>query len=153
MSSRVDAEIATSGMNDRIRFLGYVSPSDLPVLYAGADAFCFPSLYEGFGLPVLEAMACGTPVVASNRAAVPEVAGDAAILVDPTDPAAIGRALCRVLTDSALRTDLIAKGRQRAREFTWERTAGETIALLREVSDTAIQAVPGRSDEGGTNGA
>jgi glycosyltransferase involved in cell wall biosynthesis len=153
MAAQVEAEIAASGMADRIRFLGYVPSSDLPTLYSGADAFCFPSLYEGFGLPVLEAMACRTPIVASNRSAIPEVAGDAALLVDPADPAAIGAALCRLLTDRGLRGGLIEQGEFRARQFNWEHTAAQTITLLRNVRDSAIRSTARPPDESGMNGA
>jgi glycosyltransferase involved in cell wall biosynthesis len=153
MADQVDAEIAASGMAERVRFLGYVAAADLPTLYSGADAFCFPSLYEGFGLPVLEAMACGTPVVASHSSAIPEVAGHAALLVDPTDPAEIGRALCRAIGDGSLRSKLVAYGRARADQFTWERTAQETITVLRDVRDGVTRAEGGPSDEDGTHGA
>lgn len=153
MASHVEAEIVASGMADRVRFVGYVPSSDLPTLYTGASAFCFPSLYEGFGLPVLEAMACGAPVVAADRSAIPEVAGEAALLVDPTVPEAIGQALCRVLTDKQLRNDLIERGRRRTRQFTWERTAAETIALLRTVRDAATCSAVAPADETAGKGA
>lgn len=135
LSHAVEWELLASGMSDRIHLLGYVDSDDLPALYTGAAAFCFPSLYEGFGLPVLEAMACGVPVVTSNTSALPEVAGDAALLVDPTRPAEIGSALVRTLTDTSLRIDLINRGHARARTFTWEQTALDTLALLRQVRD------------------
>jgi glycosyltransferase involved in cell wall biosynthesis len=135
LASEVEAQISRSAFADRVHYLGYVAASDLPALYSGTDAFCFPSLYEGFGLPVLEAMACGTPVVAADSSAIPEVAGDAALLVDPADTAAIGDAIVRVLTDEPLRRELIARGSTRAARFTWERTAEATIGLLREVRD------------------
>jgi alpha-1,3-rhamnosyl/mannosyltransferase len=106
-----------------VRFLGPVSEADLPALYAAALAFAFPSEYEGFGLPLLEAMACGTPSMTSTTSSLPEVAGDAALLVPPTDVAAIADALTRLVTDSALRADLARRGRARALQFTWERTA------------------------------
>jgi glycosyltransferase involved in cell wall biosynthesis len=150
MATEVETEIARSDVADRVRYLGYVPSSDLPALYTGAAAFCFPSLYEGFGLPVLEAMACGTPVVASNRSAIPEVAGEAALLVDPTNPRAIGEALCHVLSDPPLRTELVERGHRRTRRFTWERTAIETIALLRAVRDSATRPPAWPADEVGT---
>ncbi|MBN1814158.1 MAG: glycosyltransferase family 4 protein [Anaerolineae bacterium] len=112
---------------------GYVLDSDLPALYSGADLFVFPSLYEGFGLPPLEAMACGTPVVTSSTSSLPEVAGDAAILVDPTDVEGLADAMQRVLADRDLQMDLRQRGLKRAAEFTWERTACETVHLYREV--------------------
>ena len=121
------------GLESHVHFTGYVEESDLPALYNGASLFVFPSLYEGFGLPVLEAMACGTPVVTSNTSSLPEVAGDAALLVDPSDVAAIAWAMRRVLDDHALSAKMRAKGLARAREFTWERTARETIAVYERV--------------------
>ncbi|HEY77313.1 MAG TPA: glycosyltransferase family 4 protein [Thermoflexia bacterium] len=116
-----------------VRWLGPVPESDLPALYAGATAFVFPSLYEGFGLPVLEAMACGVPVLCSNVSSLPEVAGDAAVIFDPTDPEAIADALLRVLGDADLRADLRDRGLRRARMFSWEQSARATLALYRKV--------------------
>ena len=121
------------GLADSVRFLGYVPPADLPALYSGADLFVFPSLYEGFGLPALEALACGTPVVASNVSALPEVVGDAALQVNPLDTEALAGAMERVLRDDGLRLDLRERGLQRAREFSWERTARETLAVYEQV--------------------
>ena len=112
---------------------GYVSFEDLKALYQGAACFAFPSLYEGFGLPVLEAMAAGTPVITSNRAAMAEVAGDAASLVDPEDTEAIEHAIARLVEDGSLRDALVARGRERIRYFTWEDAARKTVALYREV--------------------
>lgn len=109
-----------------VRQLGYVDQALLSGLYAGAAAFTLPSLYEGFGLPVLEAMASGTPVVASDRTALPEVCGDAALLVDPDDPDALTEAILAAIGDDRLR----AAGLERARSFSWERTARATDALI-----------------------
>jgi glycosyltransferase involved in cell wall biosynthesis len=109
-----------------VRDLGYVDERVLPGLYAGAAAFALPSLHEGFGLPVLEAMASGVPVVASNRGALPEVCGNAAILVDPTDATALAEAILAAIGDERLR----AAGLARARTYTWERTVRETDALI-----------------------
>jgi glycosyltransferase involved in cell wall biosynthesis len=116
-----------------VRFTGYVDDTDLPALYGGAAAFCFPSLYEGFGLPVLEAMACGTPVVCSNTSSLPEVAGDAALLVDPHDPAALADALARILGERALAEDLRRRGLARAAAYSWDRTAALTAAVYQKV--------------------
>jgi glycosyltransferase involved in cell wall biosynthesis len=116
--------------SEAVRFTGYIADDDLPALLSGALAFVFPSLYEGFGMPLLEAMACGTPVLASATSALPEVAGDAALLIDPEDTAAIGAGMARLASDAALRADLRARGLERAAQFTWERCAQETLAVL-----------------------
>jgi alpha-1,3-rhamnosyl/mannosyltransferase len=113
---------------------GYVDAHDLPFLYAGARAFAYPSLAEGFGLPPLEAMACGVPVVASTDPALAENLGDAALLVDATDVGALADALRRVLADDALRATLVARGRARAAAFGWERTAAGLLACYRELA-------------------
>jgi glycosyltransferase involved in cell wall biosynthesis len=118
----------------RVHRLGFQPPEALPALYAGAGAFCFPSLREGFGMPVLEAMAHGAPVVTSAGTATAEVAGDAGLLVDPTSPADIAAALERILDDDALAADLRARGRARASTYTWERTAAQTAAVYAEVA-------------------
>lgn len=120
-------------MEERVRLLGHVAREDLPALLSGARALVMPSLYEGFGFPVLEAMACGTPVVASNVSSLPEVAGEAALLVDPHDTEALTEALVRVLTDVELRQSLRQRGLQRARQFTWRAAAEETLRVLKEV--------------------
>ncbi|MBF6600932.1 MAG: glycosyltransferase family 4 protein [Dehalococcoidia bacterium] len=122
------------GMERQVRFPGYVGDDDLAALYAGAAAFALPALYEGFGLPVLEAMACGTPVLTSNTGATAEVAGDAALLVDPLSTAAIRDGLRALLTDAGLREDLRARGLRRAAEFSWQRAARETLAVYRMVA-------------------
>jgi glycosyltransferase involved in cell wall biosynthesis len=118
-----------------VRSLGYVDDADLPGLYAGARAFVLPSRYEGFGLTCLEAMACGTPVVAADRAALPETCGDAALLVDPDDGAALTRAVRIAATDPAAREALRAAGLRRAAQFSWDRTAASVDALLTELAD------------------
>ncbi len=112
-----------SGYAEDIVFTGYVPDEDLVALYNAADLFVHPSLFEGFGLPPLEAMACGTAVVTSNTSALPEVVGDAAIMIDPFDVEALATAMARVLDDGDLRADLEARGLARAAQFTWERTA------------------------------
>jgi glycosyltransferase involved in cell wall biosynthesis len=119
---------------DLIAPLGFVADDELPGLYRGADLFAYPSLYEGFGLPVLEAMSCGTPTLTSNVSSLPEVAGDAAVYVDPTDVQAIRDGLTRALSDTDLRTMLRDRGIQRAKQFSWSRAATETIALLERAS-------------------
>ncbi len=112
-----------------VRFLGFLPTEDLVVLYNACRAFVYPSLYEGFGLPVLEAMACGAPVVTSNVSSLPEVAGDTALLVDPRDVEGIAEAMRAVLEDAQLRTTLRAKGLERASRFSWERTARLTLEV------------------------
>jgi len=125
---------AASEVSSRIRFLGRVSERMLPSLYCAADALVFPSLYEGFGLPLLEAMACGTPVICSNTSSLPEVANRAALLFDPVDPDDIARCMRRVLQDRDLARELRLRGRARSQEFTWERTARETFRVLSEAA-------------------
>jgi glycosyltransferase involved in cell wall biosynthesis len=120
-------------LHDHVRFAGFVEDDHLPALYRGALLFVYPSLYEGFGLPVLEAMACGTPVITSNRASLPEVAGDAALLVDPTRPEALAAAMTSIMNDGTLRQALRAKGLARARTFTWDAVAQQTVAIYRAV--------------------
>jgi glycosyltransferase involved in cell wall biosynthesis len=119
-----------------VRFLGYLPEETLAVMYRLAGAFVFPSLYEGFGLPPLEAMASGTPVVTSNVSSLPEVAGDAAVLVDPYDPAAIADGIARVLSDERLRHDLRARGLARARQFSWEASVARVREIYGEVAQT-----------------
>jgi glycosyltransferase involved in cell wall biosynthesis len=127
----VDAQIAKDRLP--VRFLGYCDRSDLPSLYRNAAALVFPSLFEGFGMPVLEAMACGCPVVCSNTTSLPEIAGDAAVLVDPTDYDAIADGLARVLRDAALRKGLIARGLEQAQKFSWRRHTVDTLRVLHRV--------------------
>jgi glycosyltransferase involved in cell wall biosynthesis len=122
------AEVTRLGLRSSVRFLFGVSESDLAVLYNAASMFAFPSLGEGFGLPLLEAMACGTPVVAVNASSVPEVAGDAALLCDGASPQALTAAMLRVLADDSLRAALIRRGLARAASFSWERCAQQTLA-------------------------
>jgi len=125
--------LAALRVAERVTLLGPFPDAELPALYSAADVLAFPSLYEGFGLPVLEAMACGTPVVASNTSAIPEVAGEAGILVPPHDVVALAGALERVLADAALRADLRARGLAQAARFTWQRSAEATLALYRSI--------------------
>ena len=121
------------GLGDRVRFLGRVPTSDLVLLYNAARAFAFPSLYEGFGLPPLEAMACGTPTVVSNVSSLPEVVGDAALLVSPTEVEELTVALWRLLSDDDLRRQLIAKGLRRVECFSSEKMARETLELYHQL--------------------
>ena len=128
--SSAELDELTRGHADLVRVLGFVPEEDLPSLYAEATLFAYPSLEEGFGLPVVEAMAAGTPVLTSDRSALREVAEGAALLVDPTDTAAIAAGLGRLLSDRDLRERLAEQGRERALGFTWDRTARETLEFL-----------------------
>jgi len=127
------ARIESSPARDRIRVTGYVSAEDLAAWYTRASVFAFPSLDEGFGMPVLEAMATGVPVIASDRSALPEVAGDAALLVDPDDTQAIGNALRELTLNHDLCRELTRRGTARAQEFTWEKAARETWEVYRRL--------------------
>lgn len=133
-SERVLDAVRQAGLGDRLHLTGYVPDTDLPGLLQGAELFCFPSLFEGFGLPVLEAQSYGVPVLTSNNSALPEVAGDGAILVDPTDVDAIAAAMLRLSTDEALRQELIAAGRRNVQRFSWAKAAAETLAVLKEAA-------------------
>lgn len=119
--------------NKQVKFLGYVDFKDLPKLYSGAEAFVLPSIYEGFGLPPLEAMACGTPVVASDIPVFREVLGDAALLVDPHSPEEIAKGIHRVLTDKTLSKELRQRGLQRVKLYSWEKAAQETLKVFKEL--------------------
>jgi glycosyltransferase involved in cell wall biosynthesis len=132
LSAQIEAEARAAGLGERIRFPGFLPDEDLPALLSGALAFVFPSLYEGFGMPVLEAMACGTPVLTSNSSALPEVSGEAAVLIDPTDTAAIVAALRQLAIDEGLRSALTDRGLRHAAGFSWERCARETLAVLQD---------------------
>ncbi|MCL4504766.1 MAG: glycosyltransferase family 4 protein [Chloroflexi bacterium] len=123
-----------AGVLDRVHITGYVPDDLLPSLYAAAECFVYPSLYEGFGLPVLEAMACGAPVITSNTSSLPEVAGDAAILVDPTDSAQLAMKLRELTGDANMRSRLSKLGPAQAAGFTWERTARETYEVYRSIA-------------------
>jgi len=124
---------AALGLSDRVTFLHDVPDADLPLLYAAASVLAMPSFYEGFGLPALEAMSCGTPVIVADRSSLPEVVGDAGRLVDPDDPEAIATALAEVLNDAKERERLGNAGLERAREFSWKRVARETQAVYEDV--------------------
>lgn len=130
-SGPIVRSLRAAASGDRIVRPGFVAPADLRVLYAGATAFAYPSLYEGFGLPLLEAMAAGLPVVTSDRSSMPEVAGDAALLVDPESVDAIAGGLTQLLDDDVLRHELAEAGRRREACFTWDRTAAATLEVYR----------------------
>jgi glycosyltransferase involved in cell wall biosynthesis len=121
--------IAELGLQDCVHITGFVADEDLPALYGAADVFAFPSLYEGFGIPVLEALGCGTPVVTSTASSLPEVAGDAALMVPPEDVEALAEVLWRLLDDQALRATLRERGLVQARRFTWDRAARQLLAV------------------------
>jgi alpha-1,3-rhamnosyl/mannosyltransferase len=122
------------GLDADVVFAGYVPFADLPALYTGADCVLLPSLYEGFGFPVLEAMACAAPVVCSNTSSLPEVAGDVALTVAPTDHAALAAAVSRVLSEPGLATTMREKGLRWAKHFRWERCAEETVDVYRSIA-------------------
>lgn len=126
------ALIRDKGLDKKVLFPGYISEEDKPYLIRGAEVFVYPSLYEGFGIPVLEALACGTPTITSNVSSMPEVAGDAALLVDPTNTEELTLALSRLLADKALRDDLIVKSIAQAEKFSWKKTAAETYTVYLE---------------------
>jgi glycosyltransferase involved in cell wall biosynthesis len=127
------------GLERQVRFLGFCPAADMPGLYEGARAMICPSLFEGFGLPLLEAMWCGCPVVCSNTTSLPEVAGDAALTVDPRSPAALADALARALTDQATRDRLIGRGLERAADFSWTRFTLDVIRVLNRVRDERLR--------------
>jgi glycosyltransferase involved in cell wall biosynthesis len=132
LGETIHAAHARSGIGEAAHFLGWLDQSELAVLYSHARVFVLPSVYEGFGLPVLEAMACGAPVVCSNAGPLPEVAGDAAVLLPPEGPAAWAEAIGRVVTDQRLAAELRARGMSRARAFSWQRAARATREAYRE---------------------
>lgn len=125
--------VARLNLSDKIIFTGYIDAEDLPALYSAAQVFVLPSLYEGFGLPILEAMSCGAPVITSNMGSIPEVAGDSAILVDPYDIKAIAESLLEVFSNRQLREEMMEKGLRRAKNFSWARVAEETLGVYNEV--------------------
>lgn len=137
-SSEIYRAVEEHGLEDEVLFTGYVPDSDLPLLYNAADLFVLISLYEGFGLPVLEAMACGIPVVASRTGSLPEVVGEAGLLVDPLDIEGISEAMAEVLSHPHLASQLKDRGLKRAANFSWHKTAKQTLDVYREV----VQANP-----------
>jgi glycosyltransferase involved in cell wall biosynthesis len=130
-SARLEALIAALDLNERVCRPGVVEEEDLPGMFAGADIFLYPTLYEGFGLPVVEAMACGTPVLTSATSALQEVAGGYAYLVDPMDVDAISRGIVALMTDGQLRSDLVELGKKRALDFSWDKAAERTLEVYR----------------------
>jgi len=133
------------GLKDRIIFTGYISSLDLPNLYNLAAAFIYPSFYEGFGLPVVEAMACGIPVVTSNNSSLPEVGGDAVIYVNPHSADEVANGIRRILSDKELRSQCIARGLERAKIFSWEKCASETLTVLNEANRMVMASPDSKS--------
>lgn len=130
--------LAQPDLHGRVQQVGYIAEEALPLWYAAATVFVFPSIYEGFGMPPLEAMACGTPVITSNTSSLPEVVGDAGVTIDPHDPAALAAALLRVLRDADLRADLRARGLHRAQQFSYRASAERTLAVYHEATAQPI---------------
>ena len=132
----ISARVEELDLADEVRFVGYIPAEELPLWYNAAEALAYPSLYEGFGLPALEAMACGTPVVTSGTSSLPEVVGEAGMLVEPTDVAALAGALQQVLEDGDLQEQMRTAGLARAASFSWQRTARETVKCYRRALAT-----------------
>jgi glycosyltransferase involved in cell wall biosynthesis len=124
------AEVEAQGLENRVIFLGFVDDSDLPTLYSEANLFLFASLYEGFGLPLLEAMACGVPVITSNASSLPEVAGEAAVQLPPDSPSLWASTMLELLEDASRRTELVAAGFRQARRFAWSKSARQLLAII-----------------------
>jgi glycosyltransferase involved in cell wall biosynthesis len=123
------------GLVNEVIFTGFVPEADLPAYYSGAEVFVLPSLYEGFGFPVLEAMACACPVVTSNTSSLPEVTGEAGIMVDPYDTDSLAKAMRQVLTDSELRDNMIEKGLEQSKRFSWEKAAEQTLEVYNKMEN------------------
>ena len=134
MDDEVFATLRELNLGHRVFLPGYIPQADLPALYSAASVFVYASRYEGFGLPVLEAMACGAPVITSNVASMPEIAGESGILIDPNDESGLADAMGRVLTDDELRARLARAGLERAQSFSWERAAQATLAVYERVA-------------------
>lgn len=135
LNSEIDKLVKSLNIQQYIKFIGYVKEEDLPALYSAAKLFVYPSLYEGFGLPVLEAMACGTPVITSNSSSLPEIAGDAAILVEPADTKQLTDYMLLLINDEKLRHQMSLKGMEQAKKFSWEKTARETLDIYEKIYD------------------
>jgi len=138
LTEGLDRAIASSGCPERIVLPGYVAPEDLAALLSGAQVFVLPSWFEGFGLPVLEAMACGTPVLVADTSSLPEAAGDAGRCLPPHDEAAWTAALAQTMHDAAWRAEASERGRAWARQFTWARTAAQTVASYRRALGESV---------------
>jgi len=136
----IKAVVDNRGLNRDVIFTGYLDDEDLPSVYRAAMVLVLPSIYEGFGLPALEAMACGTPVITSNTSSLPEVVGEAGIMVEPRDVHALAEAMELVLMDKHLRSELRARGLERARQFTWEKAARETLKAYQQVANMRDRA-------------
>jgi glycosyltransferase involved in cell wall biosynthesis len=134
-TAAIEQEIAALGLGDRVRFAGFISDLDLPAYYRGATALVFPSLYEGFGLPPIEAMACGIPVLTANVTSLPEVVGDAALLVNPYEVTDIAAGIERIVLDPALREQLIDRGFRQVKQHQWTDTVDKTYQVLMAVID------------------
>jgi glycosyltransferase involved in cell wall biosynthesis len=126
--------VATLRLDDRVQFTGYIDEADKPTLMRGALLFVYPSIHEGFGVPVLEAMASGVPTIAGNRTSIPEIAGDGALLIDPSSQRELTDALEQLYTDASARSQLAARGLAQAAKFSWEKTAEETAAVYRHLA-------------------
>ncbi|MBI4049194.1 MAG: glycosyltransferase family 4 protein [Candidatus Doudnabacteria bacterium] len=131
----IEKKIAEGGLGQAVKVLDYVTDEDLPALFSGASVFTLPALYEGFGIPPLEAMACGVPVVVSNVSSLPEVVGDAGILVDPNSVDSIAEGLLKGLTDKEFKASMVQKGLEQAAKFSWEETARKTLVLLESLKN------------------
>jgi glycosyltransferase involved in cell wall biosynthesis len=146
LSRDIARQLERLGIADAIRFVGYVPFDDLPALYSASEMFVFPSLYEGFGLPVIEAMACGAPVIAARAASLMEIAQDAVDYVDALDVDALGDALVALARDPARRADRSARGAERAQLFSWDRAAEQTYAIYQSVAYGMAMPAPARVD-------
>lgn len=136
MVEAISRQTGQLSISDKVNFTGYVEQDDLPLIYNLADVFIYPSAYEGFGLPVLEAMACGTPVITSNVSSMPEIVGEAGVLIAPNNTHALAQAMVELINDPIARQRLSIKGQERAAAFSWKRTAEKTIAVYRHVLNT-----------------
>ena len=136
-TEEIEQALTAYQLSDRVLVTGYCTPDILPHLYAAAEMLVFPSLFEGFGLPAIEAMSCGIPVITSRAGALPEVVADAALLIDPENPVKIKEAMELLLMNEEMRVDLIARGKRRAQQFSWEKTARETRDVLAQVIRSA----------------